>query len=376
MSKRKRTKLVAVRSEFLLVLGMVIFIFALVVLRVSQNALGDEPKHSNNGSKGYGQGGDQPSITATIAPTVQPTVAPTVAITTAPTIQPTVVVTIAPIVQPTVAPETQQIIYQSSQISTPIIVQPEIKSIPISGMSIISAPSQPAGTSAGTGGSILDTIKRGIDSIGKAGKTTIPGTTPTPIPTRAPAIGTKEPEKLPEKMKLKYQIKGDLLVLTAEDNKENTVVVDEIRLREIEAGALNRLEKRGIVLNLTTANKFAIGSGGVTAITDLPIMVDVETRSLLVLTEDGPRAVTFLPDIALKNIVDLGVIANVNTKEIPVLEYSGGEVVYKFGGLKIYKMLGRFDVTMPMTIFVSAKTGDVISRDQPLMTQMVRLISI
>lgn len=364
MGKRKKG-VFGVWREFLIVLGVVIFIFAVVVLRVSQNALGDEP---NNGHDNFGQNQPRAGKKYPFRPTVQLTASPAIQ----PSIQPIVTT-----FQTAPVPEVTPIITQAPARSEPVLQQSNIQTVPLSGMTVISGPavSSPAvsGSSGGGGGSIVQTIR---ESIGSFGRGTVRQPTATPEPTHKPTAGTKEPEVALNKIQLNYKIKGDQVLLAAEDQKGKHITVDEADLRRVEGSVLSKLEKNGVVLSLASNNSLAISKDGITAITDLPISVDVESRSLIVTTVDGPKTVTQLPDKALNNILDLGIVSSVSNKEVPKIEYLEGEVIYKFDATRVYKILGLIDVTVPITILVSSDTGDMISGNQPLITSFVRLISI
>ncbi len=377
-----------VRPEFLLIMGLVAVVFVAVILRDSQSVLGDERKIKNDN---YGQNNDKKDddednnkkedykknkkISSqgnylVVTPTIVPTVIPVVQLETKVEIQPTIVV-----VQPTAVP----IVTQTTSLKTVEMVmdQPAIKTVPISGTSVISTPLvvDPTIRIGGSTGTLIKSIKKGIESIGKG--TVRPTEVPTPTPTTKPSItSTKKPEVALNKIKLKYRVKGDQVMLTAEDEKNMPIFVDEDDLRRVESSVLSRLEKNGVVLSLANNNQLAVSKGGITAITDLPISVDVQSKSLVVTTTSGVKEVTVLPDKALKNIIDLGVVAEVNSGVVPKIEYSGGEVRYKFTGTKNYKMFGLIEVTVPITISVSANSGDEIPENQALITRVVRRLSI
>lgn len=387
--KRKRVKKGGRLDWWVIALGVGVFVLVLFVFQVAQKVQGDENDYNNNDgkndsnnssnrSKGWGSWNYVDKV-VTIAPTLSPTVKPTVKPTAKPTettssqtqsqflADPTVEPTPLPTDEPTAAPTN----YPTPPPSAPLMKQPEIKSDLVSGNATVSTPDKPVITPKSE--SFIQTIKKGIQSIGR-GEIVTPVVTPwlSPTPRKTP----KETELILNTITLKYQLQGGKLALVGEDEQGRAMAIDETDMRRTETSVLNRLERRGVVLSLTSDNKLAVRNNKVTAVTDLPIMVDVKTKTLMVSTPDGPMVVTVLPDKALENILDLGVIASVNTQVIPKIEYVGDEVVYRFGGTKVYKMLGIYQVTVPVTIVVSVNTGEVVSRDQPFITRVVRLISI
>lgn len=362
--KIRKNKWLEARSEFLVILGLVVFVLVVVILRDSQSVLGDERSekiddyHQGNDNKTDNKDeGDKKDkknkkinsqdnyliVTPTIVPTgIQPTAVPTIT--------------------------------QKASLEM-VMDQPVIKTVPISGTSVISTPLTVDPTvKIDNAGTLIKSIKKGIESFGKG--TVRPTEVPTPIPTTKPSItSTKKLEVALNKIKLKYQIKGDQIMLTAEDEKNMPISVNEDDLRRVESSVLSRLEKNGVVLSLANNNQLAVSKGGVTAITNLPISVDVQSKSLIVTTTSGVKEVIVLPDKALKNIIDLGLVAKVNSGVVPTIEYSKGEVRYKFTGTKNYKMFGLIEVTVPITILVSATSGDEITENQTFITRVVRLIS-
>lgn len=374
--KRKQVKFARV-DWWVIILGMLVVLLILIVFRVAQSALGDEPGKSGDKKENEPNWGNSSNFVPTQSVTIWVTPSPTSNVQTQQVVLPTAEPTTEPTQatsQPAMQPTTEEVVTQTTQSNVPVMKQPEIKSVPISGKAAIASPGQLMITPKASSGSILEAIKEGIQSIGR-GEVVTPAVTPTIIPTPK-ATTKKEIELILNTITLKYQIKGGQLALVSQDGQGGQVAIEEVDLRRTETAVLDRLEKRGISLSLTSDNKLAVSNKEVTAVTDLPIMVDVETKTLMVSTPSGPKKLTVLPDKALENILNLGIIASVNTQEIPRIEFLGGELVYRFGGTKKYKMFGYYEVTVPTSIVVSAETGEVVSSDQPLVTKVVRLISI
>ncbi len=386
MGKRKHSKY-GVRREFLIVLGIVLFVFGATVLVVSQSALGDYENQNNDDEKGNSENHSNKTLNETQT-TIQ-NVIPTVVNSVMPTYEPVIQPTATPFNNPTeppvemrkIAPTYSDPTYsvpslqsnQNAREYLPVINQPEIKTVSVSGRSVVNQQEGAKPVTKSSGG-FIDSIKRGFESIG-VGRISTPTTTPKPTPTVKPTEKYKE-QILPDQMKLKYQFSGGQVSLTAEDKTGKSINVDETKLRDLESSMLSRLEKKGLSLNLTPDNQLAVIDGKVTALTDLPILIDVDTNSLVVSTRDGLVPMNFTPDKALKNVIALKMIANVNSKVVPKIEYSDGEVIYKFEATKVYKVFGKIPVTVPVSISVSAGTGDVVSRNQPFITRVVSLLSL
>jgi len=390
MAKRKKVKKV-ISGDMVTILVMVAVILSAVLFLVSRSASGDDTKHSNRTNNGFRGESDEVKKWWGITPTptsalllVTPTLTPATQIQiqmsgqSSTVVQPTESPAVTPVptasltTAPTPRPTESQTIFQTQPMTTPIVVQPEIKTIPIAGTSVISSPSVTSGRNRTGSGLILETVKKKIESI--RGTMSAPTVTPTPLP--AAKQEKTSPEIDLDKMKLKYQVREGQVVLMAEDENGRPIAVAESDMRRAEISALGKLEKKGVTLSMTNENRLALSNNGITAVTELPIMIDTESRSVVVDTVDGPKTVIMLPDKVLKNIIDLGIITGVDTSVIPRIEYTGGEVVYEFGGNKTYNVLGLYEITVPVVISVSAETGEVVSRNQPLLTRAVRLISI
>lgn len=391
MTKRKKLGNKVSRADWLTVLGMVAAILGTVLFLVSRSAWGDDKKYSNWGSRfgnkegwsGQRETDDYPTQTP-ISQSITPVTTPATEVQgqkssqsdTPATVLPTE--TIAPTVQPaapTPEPTAPQTVFQKQPATVPAVVQPEIKTVPIARASVVSS-APPSVSSGGTrtgAGAILKAVKKKIESIG-GGALSLPTVTPIPTPTAKPE--TTKPELNLNDIRLRYQVREGQVVLAAEDDRGMPVAVSEGDMRRAEISALGKLEKKGVTLSLTSENQLALSNNGITAVTDLPIMVDTESRSVVVDTTDGPQTVVLLPDKVLTNLVDLGVISGVDTKVIPKIEYTDGEVIYEFGGNKSYKVLGLYEVSIPIAISVSAETGEVVPGNQSWLARIVRLVSI
>ncbi len=396
MKKQGKKKTIRVDSGFWVILGVVGLFVSIIVLRSSQLAFswGNNGNWNGNGyGNGYGYNQNQNNSdddndnlptqqpTQSIQPTITqtpifqmeaqsvvavPTPSPTTVIT--PTLTPVVTPTISqktsePVVQPTLSPNTFKIPGSSEEI---VVVQEVIEVKPITGGTSTTAPVvQKSG-----GGSILKTIKDNILSVGKVAPTATPKPTPT-----VPVPGKGKPEVPLNKLKLKYEITSGQVVMSSFDESGYKVAVDETDLRGVETYALSNMQKKGIALSTTGDNMFVVGKNGILATTKLPVMIDMDTKELKLVTSSGSKTLTTLPDKALKNILDLGLITGVDTKHVPTIDISGSEIYYTFSGDRVYKMLGLFDVTVPVNIQVSVETGDVISGDQPWITKTVRMFT-
>ena len=132
-----------------------------------------------------------------------------------------------------------------------------------------------------------------------------------------------------------------------------------------------RLENRAEIRN--TERGFEIKSGETRVETALPIQINPETRQLSVVTPQGTKTVTTLPDEAVNTIQSL------NTKERAVggasLETRGDDVVYNVETERSERMFGLLPVLIRRNVEVSAVTGQVTSSQQSFTQRLMDLFS-
>jgi hypothetical protein len=191
-----------------------------------------------------------------------------------------------------------------------------------------------------------------------------------------------------------------MLVLEDEDGEE--VEGEEV---EIEDGIE---EEENVVLEAgLEEEEVVIKSNGIRARTNFPLTVNSETNELTVSTPAGTKVVAILPDVAIANMIRVGIIDSFvpategsgdedeeeatgsgdlegttepspsgepeegatpsstpeSTSETTGLELvmtEGGTLVYEFDGTVDKKLLGIFDVKVKRKLQVSAENGELV----------------
>ena len=141
--------------------------------------------------------------------------------------------------------------------------------------------------------------------------------------------------------------------------------------------------------------------------THFPLMVNLETNELIVITPKGQKVVTVLPDQAVANMLAANVLDQIGGKggikwleqqeatssaepsaspsaEVTEAQESAvvltideeGELVYEISGVKFERLLGLIPVTLQRTAIVSTTTGELIAVDQSFFTRLVDLLSV
>ncbi len=189
-------------------------------------------------------------------------------------------------------------------------------------------------------------------------------------------------------LKLKYEYKNGELELKVENEDGEEVELDEDELNELEDETETELEDEGIEVETLSDDTVAFTKNNTSAITNFPLSVDIGTNLLILSTPEGQRIVTVLPDQAIQNLLETGIVNTVDTSTdtqildqlassngVVKLELKNKDIVYRIKGKKEHKILGFIPVNSPTTAFVSANSGNVVAQERSVLTSFVDLIS-
>lgn len=154
-----------------------------------------------------------------------------------------------------------------------------------------------------------------------------------------------------------------------------------------------RADKRQVRVR-AAGEKFVITEASISATTRFPLSVNLETNELTVTTPAGSRVVAVLPDQAVRNMLAANVIDQVGglafTQDVEkvateagttlgqIIELTttrAGVLAYEIPGTKQEKLLGFLPVTINKTVIVSAETSELLGVQEPLLTQLLDIIS-
>ncbi|KXK09211.1 MAG: hypothetical protein UZ21_OP11001000269 [Microgenomates bacterium OLB22] len=190
-------------------------------------------------------------------------------------------------------------------------------------------------------------------------------------------------------VKLKYIIVNGQMILKAENEDGEEVDVADEDLAELENELGDELEEDDIRLVPTADHQLALTQYQIAALTDFPILVNSQTRELIVTTPDGQRVVTVLPGEAVQNLLATGIINSMDTPPTGItvqdqldtvtgvvdLIEREGEIVYKIKGRKTHRILGLIPLTTPVTAFVSIDSGLPVAKEQSVLTDVIDFLS-
>lgn len=207
------------------------------------------------------------------------------------------------------------------------------------------------------------------------------------VKTKVEDNGDAKVEVEQEGLKLKYEVKDGKTKIEAEENGQKAGLNEE-ELKNTEDQVESGLEKEGIKI-ATGSGQPVIAKNQVAARVNFPLSVDIATNQLIVTTPAGRKVVTVLPDKAVQNLLETGVISKVenpslgseqakdlgNLNGVVDLENRNNEMVYKVAGIKIQKLFGLIPVSVPTTAYVSAKTGNLVTQEQSVLANLIQLLS-
>jgi hypothetical protein len=184
-------------------------------------------------------------------------------------------------------------------------------------------------------------------------------------------------------LKMKYIYEKGKLVVKAQAENGAEIEVDDPQVNLIKAQLENQLKENGIEIGTSSSN-LVIGKNKIKAKTNFPLSIDPETNQLIVTTPKGQKIVTVLPDQAIQNMLSKKVLSEVNlaetddkaTEESEIeLENREDQVVYKIKGKKEHKLIGFIPVKTDTTAYVSAENGEVVAKDESLLSKLIDFIS-
>lgn len=184
-------------------------------------------------------------------------------------------------------------------------------------------------------------------------------------------------------IKVRYEIRDGRVIIKAETEEGENVPEQE--LFKIE----DRLGRNDIKV-ATEGAKLLVTKNNVGALSNFPLQLDLNTNELIVTTPAGSKTVTTLPDQAVQNLLAANVISRLDPAVLEQAAEQGdltsisgvvalgernGVLSYEIAGLRDFRLLGFIPITTPITVFVSAETGQTIAQEQPLLSTIVDLLS-
>lgn len=185
-------------------------------------------------------------------------------------------------------------------------------------------------------------------------------------------------------VKVRYEIRDGRVIIKAE-TEEGEELEDEEEVVKI----VDRLDKTGIKI-ATAGGELLVTRNNVAALSQFPLQIDLATNQLIASTSAGTRVLTVLPDQAVQNMLAANVISRLgppfireaitagqvtSISQVVDLGLRNNIPVYEIAGIRDFRLLGFIPVSQPVSVVVSAETGEVITTEQSLLTQVIDLLS-
>jgi len=154
---------------------------------------------------------------------------------------------------------------------------------------------------------------------------------------------------------------GKVSLLVSSDNETRELDVTGWRnnLVEIE----ERAEVQKLVIGIRD-DKFTLSQKGVSAETTYPVSVDSERAQISLETPSGAKFISVFPIEAVESALRTNLMNRITEPKIEVFEKEQ-ELQYSIQGEKVFSLFKTYDYSIPVTLFVSASTGEVLDLEAP-----------
>lgn len=142
---------------------------------------------------------------------------------------------------------------------------------------------------------------------------------------------------------------------------------------------LIEIEERGDVKRIeigVEGEEFVIKQDGVSASTQYPINIEPKENKLSVETSSGEIFLSILPIEAAESALRSRYVTRLPDKKIGMSEEDVGILTYAVDGEREIEMLKFIDYAVPVTVHVSASTGEIVSVDQPTWLRILGFLLI
>lgn len=190
-------------------------------------------------------------------------------------------------------------------------------------------------------------------------------------------------------VKVRYELKDGQLKVKVENEEGEELELEEEEIEEVEDEVEDELEDADIKI-ATAAGRLAIIKNRFGAFTNFPLTINPKTNELIITTHAGQKTVTILPDQAVQNMLAANIISRLGSQAIvdAVLQNQVASAsaivdlgvrenipVYEIPGIRDFRLLGFIPLSQPVTVVVSAETGELVTTEQSILTRVIDLFS-
>lgn len=194
-------------------------------------------------------------------------------------------------------------------------------------------------------------------------------------------------------IKIEYEREGDKIVAKFKDDNGEELELEASEEAEILEEAENEFEDDDIKIATGSAQTGFVQKGRRVR-TNFPLSINPSTGELFVTTPSGVKVVTILPQEAIENMIQAGVLTRVEEPQLPTppesttssstitVEDAPIEITevnntptYVISGVKAQKMFGFIPVDIKIKTYVSATDGSLTDIQESWLSRILDLIS-
>ncbi len=161
-------------------------------------------------------------------------------------------------------------------------------------------------------------------------------------------------------VRLTVSSEGELRELSLKSSEANIVEVEE------------RPEVQRLVIGIKDG-RFSLEQGNVVALTDYPIRIDAKRAIFSLMTPEGEEFLYVLPREAVEVALRTRLVTRINEGKIEVTQVND-RLQYIISGDKVFNFANLFKYSIPVSVFISGRTGEITSIDSPSLLRYLKFL--
>jgi hypothetical protein len=170
---------------------------------------------------------------------------------------------------------------------------------------------------------------------------------------------------------------NSMVSLTKSGEEISLIVSSEAETRELDVSGINddlieieeRAEVQKVVIGVTD-NMFSLKQKGVVAVTSFPINIDSRSAELSVKTSSGDRFLSIFPFQAVEILLQSKLLNKITDNKVEIIEKEQ-ELQYEIKGEKVLNFFDLVEYPIPVTSYISASTGEILTFEAPVWYKVV-----
>lgn len=169
-------------------------------------------------------------------------------------------------------------------------------------------------------------------------------------------------ESVDPKSSVELSKNGDKISLyVLKDNEKRQIDITSHNTDLIEVEERAEIQKISIGIK---DDKFSLKQRGFFALTEFPIKIDPVSARLSIGTNSGDRFLSILPYEAVQGVLRTKLISRVDDNTLEIIE-ENRELQYSFSGEKVFNIFNFYEYAIPVSLKVSATTGETVLIEGP-----------